>query len=272
MKLLSLLAGLTTLLCAFSSCSKNTLYIPGQEGLESVHKRQQLKGGADINYDNGNSCAHLDISYSPIDNVGVFYDLKTSGLDYQYHTIGLGYYLAAYEKMDLREYTEKKKSIDVGYHFDFYGGASYCKSKDNTFFRSSSFSIADTYGINLYGKRFFGQIGYHLKKEFMSYDIVLRRSWLDIDKIQTFGLAVKDDFNPGKEIQDENVMSYTELSFKVNIGGVYKPLYIGLSRKFGLSNSNVINSTFDHVVGFVGINLDIQHAFGKKIKETPANK
>lgn len=256
--------GYISILILFTNCKINRAYTNGQEGLETVYKAKQISVGADYFGSPGTGGIHADIAYSPINNLAVLYDLKTSGTQHMYHTVAVGFYSAKYQPYQLQKYVDGKKTIDIGRHLDMYAGMSYGYTKNSSIPQGNSFfNFNENYDLNFQAKRYFIQAGAHFKAKYLGFDFVLRRLWLDVDKIEVFGLQPNSDIRPEEDFKDSSIRSYTEFSFKMNFVGNYKPIYIGVSRMYG-NDTNFTFGAFSSSTAFIGANLDIHHLFKKK--------
>ncbi|MBK9734472.1 MAG: hypothetical protein IPO92_05675 [Saprospiraceae bacterium] len=252
------------MLCSSISCKIQKAYTNGQEGLETVHQKGQIRANADYFKFDESKGLHASINYSPIKNVGIFYDLKSAFIQHQYHTLALGYYLSNYKKLELIYPSISKPSIDIGRHFDFYGGMSYGYTKNSTisYYDRNTFRN-NQYELNYFGKRYFVQLGGHLKAEYIAFDFVWRQIWLDPDKIEIYGLGSNTGIDPVSSFSNSGYRSYSEISLKMNLFGHYKPFYVGMTTRFG-NETQFTGSAFSSAMVFIGANMDIYHIFTKK--------
>lgn len=259
--------GLIFIFTIITSCKVNRAYTNGQEGLETVYKPKQIIAEIDYFGSPGTGAIHADISYSPIKNVALLYDLKTSGSNqHMYNTLAIGLYSSRYRQYSLKQYVANKTTIDIGRHFDFYAGMSYGTTRESIIPEEAFFfNFIDTYELNLSTKRYFIQGGAHFKTKDLGFDFVLRRLWLDIDKIELFGLLPDSNVKPEEDFKDSNILSYIEYSMKVNFVGNYKPIYMGFTKRFGKETA-FTNGAFSSTTAFVGVNLDINLLFRKSSK------
>jgi len=256
--------GYITILFSMASCTVNSAYTLGQEGLETVHKPKQITAEIDYFGSRGTGAVHANISYSPIKNVAILYDLKTSGsTQHLYNTIGVGLYTSRYKPYALKKYVANKTTIDIGRHFDLYAGMSYGITKRSIIPEESFFfNFNDTYELNLRAKRYFVQGGAHFKSKDLGFDFVMRRLWLDVDKIELFGLSPDTNINPEEDFRNSSILSNIEIGMKINFVGYYKPIYIGLIRRFGDQTPFTLGA-FSSSTVFIGANLDIHLLFKK---------
>lgn len=105
------------------SCNVNKAYLNGQEGLETVHAKDQWMAQADLFGSGGTSGLHVDGSYSPLNRVAVLYDGKIIGSQLHQHSIAAGVYFSDYTSYELSRPSVSKEFIDIGRHLDFYAGA-----------------------------------------------------------------------------------------------------------------------------------------------------
>lgn len=253
-----------TILISMASCTVNSAYTLGQEGLETVHKPKQITAEIDYFGSRGTGAVHANISYSPIKNVAILYDLKTSGsTQHMYNTLALGLYTSRYKPYLLKNYVANKKSIDIGRHFDLYAGMSYGITKRSMIPEESFFlNFNDTYELNLRAKRYFVQGGAHIKTKDLGFDFVIRKLWLDVDKIELFGLSPDTNINPEEDFKNSSILSYIEIGMKMNFVGNYKPIYIGFIRRIGNQTPFTLGAFASSTV-FIGANLDIHLLFKK---------
>lgn len=258
-----------------TGCTVNRAYTNGQEAIETVFEKGQILGQADlfsVSGNGGSGGVHAGIHYSPLQNVAAFYDIKTSLFDHQYHSLGIGYYLADYKKLELLNPSVSKSSIDIGRHLDFYGGLSYGISKNSSISAPSDPNVFPRieylYDLSYRGRRFFGQIGGHVKSKFIAFDATFRQVWMDPDKIEIFGLGPGVDVDPIASFTNPSYRSYSEFSFKMNMIGLYKPLYFGFTTRFG-DETGFTRGAFASQTVFIGVNSEIYHVFTKKAPRKP---
>lgn len=253
-----------------SGCTINRAYTNGQEGLETVYEKGQISAEIDIFGADGSGGLHGSVSYSPIKHLAVLYDHKSALLQHQYHSFAIGGYVSKYEKYEIIHPSISKPNIDIGRHLDFYTGMTYGYSNNSTIVISRDFSFfpvtTERFEISYAGKRFFTQIGGHVKAKFLSFDVALRRSWLDPDKIEIFGLGPGTDIDAVGSFTNPGYRAYTEFGLKMNFMGIYKPFYMGFSVRYG-DETKFTSSVFSSRVVFVGVNKDIYHIFTKKGKK-----
>ena len=253
-----------------TGCKLNRAYTNGQEGLETTYKAKQVTAQVDV-FDAGMATGmHASINYSPLNKLGVFYDLKAAYFQHQYHTIGIGYYLSNYKKYELTVPKLSITNIEIGRHLDFYGGMSYGFTKDANVPLApdyTSFPIINySYDLNYFGRRYFLQMGGHVKSKFISFDGILRQVWLDPDKIEIYGLGPDNHFDPADDFLPNGRRSYTEFAFKMNFISYFKPFYLGFVMRSG-KDGNFTTGAFSPSIVFLGINTDIYHFFSKNAKK-----
>lgn len=250
-----------------AGCKINKAYTNGQEGLDTVYEKGQLTGAVDIFGADGSGGLHGSVNYSPIKNIALLYDHKSALLQHQYHSLAIGGYWSQYEKYDLIQASVSKPSIDIGRHLDFYTGMTYGYSKNSTITLNTNFNTFPPttydYELSYWGKRFFAQVGGHVKAKYLGFDIVFRRSWLDPDKIEIFGLGPGNNIDAVGSFTNPGYRAYTEFGLKMNFMGSYKPFYIGFSVRYG-DETEFTSSAFASRVIFCGVNRDIYHVFTKK--------
>ena len=258
--------------CAFiySGCKVNRAYTNGQEGLETTYRAKQITAQIDV-FDAGYASGiHAAVNYSPINKLGVFYDVKAAKFQHQYHTLGLGYYLSSYKKYELLIPKSTTTSIDIGRHLDFYGGMSYGFTKDATVPLPPDYTLFPvinySYDLNYWGKRYFLHIGGHVKSKFISFDAIVRKVWLDPDKIEIYGLGPNNYFDPALDFKPNGIRQYTEISFKMNFISYFKPFYVGFVMRAG-NEGTFTSSAFSRSAVFIGVNSDIYHFFAKNGKK-----
>ncbi len=258
--------GCLFLLLLMTNCKVNRAYTNGQEGLETVYKPKQIKAEIDHFGSPGTGGIHGDVSYSPLKNVAVLYDIKTGGTQHMYNTLALGFYKAYYKPYQLRKHVASQPTIDIGRHFDLYGGMSYGYTKGSIIPESQFFfGLNETYELNFWTKRYFLQGGAHFKGKYLGFDFVLRKLWLDVDKIELFGLLPDSDISPEDDFRNSSILPYTEFCFKINFVEYYKPIYMGFSRRFG-DETNFTAGAFSGTTVFLGANLDIHLLFRRSAK------
>jgi hypothetical protein len=258
-----LCVGYSIILAYLSSCTINRAYTNGQEGLETVYKPKQIRAEVDYFGGPGIGAFHADVSYSPINKVAILYDVKSAGVKHMYHTLAVGLYTSNYKPYVLKQYVGNKTTIDIGRHFDLYGGMSYGFAKQVIIPEGNSFTnFNDTYELNFYAKRYFIQGGAHFKSKDLGFDFVFRRLWVDVDKIELFGLLPDSNINPENDFRNSSILPYIEFGMKVNFVGNYKPLYIGFNKRFG-DNTPFTASAFASSTAFIGANIDIHLLFKK---------
>jgi hypothetical protein len=270
MKLLKYIYFLSIAVTFNTGCKVNRAYTNGQEGLETVYEKGQVMGNADIFGADGSGGMHVSINYSPMKNLAVLYDHKSALFQHQHHTFAIGGFLADYKKYQLIHPSVSKTSIDIGRHLDFYTGMSYGYSKNSFIPLGTNFNvfppITYDYEVSYWGKRYFAQVGGHVKAKYLGFDVTLRQLWLDPDRIEVFGLGPENNIDVLSSFTNPGYRSYTEFALKMNFMGMYKPFYIGFSLRYG-KETEFTQSAFSSRVIFCGVNKDIYHIFTKKGKK-----
>ncbi|MBK8624455.1 MAG: hypothetical protein IPN86_02395 [Saprospiraceae bacterium] len=250
-----------------TGCKINKAYTNGQEGLETVYEKGQLNGEVDIFGADGAGGLHASANYSPIKNLAILYDHKSALLQHQYHTLAIGGYWSDYKKLDLVQASVSKPTIDIGRHLDFYTGMSYGYTKNSLIYVSTNTNVFPPlvydYELTYHGKRYFAQLGGHVKAKYLGFDIVYRRVWLDPDKIEIFGLGPDNEIDALGSFTNPGYRPYSEFSLKMNFVGTYKPFYLGFSVRYG-DDTQFTQSAFSSRVIFCGVNKEIYHLFTKK--------
>lgn len=258
------------------SCNVNKAYLNGQEGLETVHAKDQWMAQADLFGSGGTSGLHIDGSYSPLNRIAVLYDGKMIGSQLHQHSLAAGIYFSDYTAYELSRPSVSKEFIDIGRHLDFYVGATRNFAQNVIIelpffsggFPGSAFPTQQFFEVNYTGNRYFVQAGGHVKSKYLAFDATFRRLWIDPSKIETFGVGPTVEIDPVNDFAEKGYRAYTEFSFKMNFGGHYKPFYLGFSSRFG-EETNFTSYVFSPQIVFLGANINLYHLFTKR---APAKK
>ncbi len=250
-----------------ASCRVDRAFLPGQEGMESVYEAKQVRGGMGVTAGNG-ILAHANINYSPLSNVGLFYDTRLAP-NSQVHSIAAGYYKATYKNETTENFSGEKINVTTGMHWDFYGGASYLNTKNSLIFTESNFNpmtgivSQPFYELSWQGMRYFAQGGIHIKAMHVGIDAILRQSWVEARNVSVFGLDPRIGINPEGDLKSRNPRTYTEIGFKMNFGSFNTPFYCGFVTRLG-ADTKFTKSAYAHSIVFLGANLDVAKFFTKK--------
>ncbi len=248
------------------SCRVDRAFLPGQEGMETVHQAQQVKAGLDMTAGNG-LLMHGSINYSPLKNIGVLYDTRLAP-NSQSHTVAAGYYKAKYKVETLQDSNEKDVNVITGIHWDVYGGASYLNTHNsivNLGFNTDFFTgntRQSFYELSWQGMRYFAQGGVHIKSAHVGIDAIIRQSWLEARQVGVYGLNPAEGMTPEKDLADKNPRPYTEIGFKMNFGNFSTPFYCGFVTRLG-ADTAWTKTAYAHSIVFLGVNLEIAKLFKK---------
>lgn len=244
--------------------SPKSIYGPGLEGMETVYEPKQFVAVGDLYGSNGGF--NGSVVYSPINRIGLLYDTKINFFKQQTHTAAIGIYFKDYEKVDFITKEGKTQTLDIGRHIDLYTGASYCYTNDatisvNTFFTFPS--VANDFMARWEGKRYFVNLGGHVKSKHVGFDLIFRQLWLETNKLSIIGLRPEFGLDPYGDFANNNIKRYNELAFKINFGGLSKPFFMGFCTLWG-QHTAFTGFAFSNAYIFIGANQNIVQLFQKK--------
>jgi len=241
------------------------IYISGQEGIQSVYQFGQWHGQMNFSRlpSKANNIFQTSLSYSPWKNIGLLINYQTNGNSLNYFSSGFGYYFGKLIKFDLPKFRSGKPSIFLGNYFDFYVGSGLGVAKNQEFAIRSSFnSNQKYYNISLNTKRHYIQAGWHKMAKYLSMTLILRKVWLDADKIVTTGLDSEGIKLVEGSFDQKKYLSFLETNIVFNFGGYYKPFVFGYVIKLNdyayFDGKNAIQLYY-----FFGLNQEIFNYFRK---------
>ncbi|MBK7231447.1 MAG: hypothetical protein IPH93_04075 [Saprospiraceae bacterium] len=244
------------------------VYVPGQDGIYTVSQVNQWSAQLNLSRISSDIFMNTSLSYSPWKNIGILLNYQTKGNSSNYYNCAVGYYFAKLGKLELSKYRLGKPSIVLGNQFEFYIGTGLGVSNNQEYRTFSSLnSNISYYTVSMLTKRHYIQSGWHKHTKYLTLTAVLRLVWLDVDKIETFGLDADGINNINNSFKNKKYLSILETNIAFKFGGVYKPFIFGYAIKIN-SATPFEDKTFADFYTFFGFNQEIFNYFRKQKTKT----
>jgi hypothetical protein len=231
------------------SCSPKSsgFYFPVNEIQDTPSYKGNTSVGTALNtYRDGRS--QIYASFSPVKHLGIVANTFISK-----NQLTGGVFLGGYLPVEIKE--KKKKKI-TGW-IDFYTGASYGILDTRISERNKTFFEVDLGNRRLIGNHYkvITQLGYHLRKDKIGFDIQMKNSELIWQKFQFYYHHDFDFFNQNIfERIIEKPASFSELSGKLIFGNEFQ---IAIGANYITNNLYEEKILYNNFSIFTSLNIDL---------------